>query len=241
MGQVRPKYYDEGDFSAYETLFRQYPHQELTFLKGQPLSVPGAYFYTHFFILSGSIATFYLHCSGNEKQMFIHGPGIIWPLFIPKHFEQERNLRICALEETHCLAFDDETLQKIMEENSVLFSVMMNLARKTMDFLLFDCCNQCFNSGIERLCNCLYSLCRDLPDSSTDEEGCHIPITQTALRGAVGLNKTNTHKHLSVLQKNGILSAKRGEIVVHDFAGLCNFCSPEILHDDERPERRSVN
>lgn len=231
--QIRPKYYYSGDFSPHEALFRRYPHQELTFQKGQTLSMPGVYFDAHFFILSGSIATFYLHCSGNEKQMFIHGPGIVWPLFISQHFEQERNLRICALEETRFLVFDNKTLHTIIDDHRELFPVMMNLARKTMDFLLFDCCNQCFNFGIEKLCNCLYSLCRDRPDCRRDGQGFHLPITQAALRGLIGLNKTNTHKYLSILQQNGILSTGRGEIIVHDLNRLCDFCSPEIIPNDD--------
>ena len=129
MEQVRPRYYYAGDFAAYEPLLRRYPHQETTFPKGAFLSGSGAYFHAHFFILSGAIATNYLHCSGNEKQMFIHGPGIIWPLCIPVHFEQERNMRIHTLTETRCLVFDNETLCRIMNEHIELFPVMMNLSR----------------------------------------------------------------------------------------------------------------
>ena len=142
-------------------------------------------------------------------------------------------MRIHTLTETRCLVFDNETLCRIMNEHIELFPVMMNLSRKTMDFLLFDCCNQCFNSGIEKLCNCLYSLCRDFPDSRQDQEGYHIFITQATLQGTIGLNKTNTHKYLSMLKKNGILSTRRGEIIVHDFNRLCDFCSPEIIQSDD--------
>lgn len=230
MEQVRPKYFYEGDFTPYESIFRRYPHKEITCRKNETLSQVGDYFGCHYYILSGALTTFYTHCSGNEKQMFIHGPGIVWPLYFSQNFEQECNLRITAIAPTRCLAISNTVFCTLMEENPQLFPVMANLSRKTMDFLLSDCCNQCFSCGIEKLCNCLYSLCLDLPDSAR-QEGCYcIPITQTALMKTIGLNKTNTRKYLKLLQDTGAVEVKRGHILVRDFTGLCNFCSPEILN-----------
>ena len=121
--------------------------------------------------------------------------------------------------------FEHETFVQFIDSHPEIFPIIVLAHSKTVEFLLFDCANQCFSSGLIRCFNYLYSRCFDDPNHF-----CPIlNITQVQIMKSVGLNKTNTIKVLNRLKQEQIIETKRNQIHILDLEKLMKNCSPEII------------
>lgn len=89
--------------------------------------------------------------------------------------------------------------------------------------LLFETVHQEYNSSFVKICNLLYLLTVNNPQS----HGFDITVTQDALAEMLGLSRVQITRGLAQMRRQNIIATGRGKITVTNLPALARLCSSE--------------
>lgn len=121
------------------------------------------------------------------------------------------------------LEFTRQQFSQMFEENAELSEQVVNWYSMYVNRLLFETVHQEYNSSFVKICNLLYLLTVNNPQSHRFD----IAITQDALAGMLGLSRVQITRGLAQLRRQSIIATGRGKITVTDLPALARLCSSE--------------
>lgn len=220
---LTPRYYFTGEFCRFYDYFLLHPHTEKHFAKGEYLWRPGQPHKKIHYIKSGALMHYADHENGHRKIIRFHGEGSIFPGYHTCGFKIELSLTTVALTEISVLEFTREQFSQMFEENTDLSEQVVNWYSMYVNRLLFETVHQEYNSSFVKICNLLYLLTVNNPQSQVFD----ITVTQDALAGMLGLSRVQITRGLAQLRRQSIIATGRGKITVTDLPALAWLCSSE--------------
>jgi CRP-like cAMP-binding protein len=188
--------------------------RERTFLPGEVLFHQGDAGQALYLLRSGSVKLVRLAPGGAETILATYGPGECVGL-LSLVDDQPRAAAAVALDAVQALALPQTEFRALVARHAeVAFAMMAALAQtvrrqhaQVQDALLLDV--------PRRLARMLLELAAKHGEATPEGIRIRVPFTQADLAQMVGAARPTVNKHLNRLQSAGILTAKRGEIVIH--------------------------
>lgn len=217
------KYYFSGDLSCFEDYFSTIEHQKRLYKKNEQLTPIGEPMDEMFYILSGTLASAFLHETGRYKAFAFYGKGNMAPLYFPGDFNVLRSMVFTAVSDLEVYVFNRHTFDQYLFCNQELNRAMYHCYVELVALHVQDNANQLFCSGLEKISNFFYIYLDNIKNQNMT-----IDLTQSDITEYVGLNLKNVSKYLKVLRDEGVIETQRNKIVVLDLEKLKTFCSTVI-------------
>lgn len=218
------QYYFSGDFAKFEEYFSTIDHQKRNYKKKETLTGIGEPMDEMFYILSGTMASSYLHESGHNKAFSFYGKGYLAPLYFPGDLNILRSMAFTAVSDLEVYAFNRNSFDQYLYCNAELNKTMYQCYIALVSLLVQDNANQLFCTGLEKVSNFFYIYL----DNTKDKNNA-IYLSQNEIMEFVGLNLKNVSKYLKILRDDGVIETHRNMINVKDLAKLKGYCSADLV------------
>jgi len=217
------QYYFSNDFFPFEAYFSKIEHRERKYKANEPVSAIGEPMNEMCYIKNGTIASYFLHESGNIKSFAFYGKGYLAPLYFPGEENTFNSMAFIAVSELEVYVFERKTFDQYLETNHALNKAMYGAYIKLVALLIQENVNQLFCSGMEKICNFFYIYLENMKEKQQS-----IYLTQSEIAQHVGLNRVNVAKYLKKLRTEEVIETHRNKIMVLNMEKLGKFCSKEI-------------
>lgn len=218
------QYYFSGDFSQFEDYFFSIKHERRKYKKGESLTGIGEPMDEMFYILSGTMASSYLHESGHYKAFSFYGKGYLVPLYFPGDLNMLRSLVFTAVSDLEVYVFNRDTFDQYLYGNLELNKIMYQCYIDLVSLLIQENANQLFCTGLEKISNFFYIYLENIKEKNNT-----IYLSQNEVMEFVGLNLKNVSKYLKILRDDGVIETHRNKINVLDLAKLKGYCSTDLI------------
>lgn len=204
------------DFSDFENYLLSVQNTQIERKKGEAFSAANELFYCHYYLLSGSVQTYFFHESGNIKTSYISfKKGAIFPLYTPDSVADEQNYVFSATSDCKALILSRSILDDCLNSNVNFNRAMYACYYQLINNLNKELTNQTYLSGIENMCR---FFCTMLQDKKENES--IIMVSQDELCSYIGLNRSNIARCLKQLREDGVIETKRNKIIIKDIKKL---------------------
>ncbi|MBU4438122.1 MAG: Crp/Fnr family transcriptional regulator [Firmicutes bacterium] len=218
------QYYFSGDFAKFEEYFSTIDHQIRKYKKKELLTGIGEPMDEMFYILSGTIASTYLHESGHYKAFPFYGKGYLVPFYFPGDLNILRSMAFTAVSDLEVYVFNRHTFDQYLYCNPELNKTMYRCYVDLVSQLMQDVASQLFCSGLEKISNFFYIYLENVKDKNNT-----IYLSQNEIMEFVGLNLKNVSKYLKILRDDEVIQTHRNMINVLDLEKLKKYCSLDLI------------
>jgi CRP-like cAMP-binding protein len=186
-------------------------------------------------LLDGYLCRFKDLRDGRRQIVALHVPGDFADLhsFLLKHMEHN----LAALTPVRIAVFPHQRLREISERwphltRMLWFSTLLDAAIHRQWILSVG-----RRSAVARIAHLFCELHARLEViGKATPTGFKLPLTQVDLADATGLTPVHVNRMLRELRDRQMLEFRQGEVILHDFAGLCRLAEfdPEYLYLEKR-------
>jgi len=229
MTESMPKYYFEGDFSAFAPLFADgsYAAAKREFAAGDLVSAQNETLRKGYFIVSGILQLKIGTEIGQERTLALFGPGSIFPIGMNEHhYRMEYAMVERALTALEVYEFSYTELRRMADEHIELANRMIEHYCDLTSFLFYDLSLSSYGNAMVKVANVLYALDGKMGKGGT------IPLSQTQIAEVAGISRVQVARAYRTLASEGIVSAMRNGVKVLDRAALAPFCGEGLLGQD---------
>lgn len=203
-------------FSQIKKFFSKHPSKKIS--KGTIIFRPGDKISDIYFINSGFVRI-YTKSGDTENTL-----NIFKPLFLMSYIHHmtssQNNFYFEAITQLDVRVSSEKDFNEFLSTNPEFSSIIM-------EFFLSSVLKYISNQGtiingnaISKIASVLHQLTIEYGETKNDKLTVNFPATHRIIANLVGLTRETTSVQMSKLQKNGIISTKRAQFIVHDIDQL---------------------
>ena len=224
MGQILPKYFFSGEYTAFYPELLSLPHKEIVCSAGESLWGSGEPITTIFYFRSGVAQCYVEHEDGHRKNLSFHGADTIFPGIQKADFKIEKSILLKALTDIEATAFDRSEFYQFSLEHPLFMAQLYEMQSAYVNMLIYDAAHQRYNPTFLKVCNFLFLMAYN-----GSSHGRSISISQENIADTLGVGRNHVTKSLSRLRQEHIIQLRRCHIEILDFDKLSAYCSLETI------------
>ncbi|MEW6663533.1 MAG: Crp/Fnr family transcriptional regulator [Bacillota bacterium] len=191
---------------------RRYVSRQLLFMEGEPSDFMG-------FVLEGRVKLYRVSSEGQEKVVHIATAGDVFGE-LPYFDGKPHPLTAETMEETRVRLISHQDLDRLWQAHPDIGREFLRVASLRLRQTYRQIRSLTFKDAYARTAGRLYKLARDYGVKTAQGVELSLTFTQQELANLIGTSRETMSKILNSLQKNRILTANRGQIIILDMDKL---------------------
>jgi CRP/FNR family transcriptional regulator len=192
---------------------RRYLPRQLLFMEGEPAGFMG-------FVIEGRVKLYRVSSEGQEKVVHIATAGDVFGE-LPYFDGKPHPLTAETMEETRCRIIAYQDLDQLWREHpEETGREFLRVASLRLRQTYRQIRSLTFKDAYARTAGRLYKLARDYGAKTTEGVELSLTFTQQELANLIGTSRETMSKILNSLEKNRVLTANRGKIIILDLDKL---------------------